>query len=484
MIKLRGFINRLRDLGEVSALLVLDIVSLLVILKLSVLIRKDLLPHIYPGFPPELPFGSLEKSWWIFLVWIFFFYYEGLYTKRFPFWDEIKALWKTSFFSTVGIFTIVSIGKLSGEVSRTVIVLMGITGIVLLPLIRVFFKKILRRLGFFKKRVLILGAGETGRLIAKALKGEPNYGYEVIGFLDDDPEKVGRYIDGIKIHRGVDRAANYIKRCNVRDIFIAMPGAKKERLQALINELQYKVERVLLVPDMFGMAVLGTTLHHFFHEQAFALEIRNNLERPSNIFIKGCFDFIMAGLSMLFLSIPMLIISILIRLDSKGPAIFSQERVGRRSRTFRCYKFRTMYNDADERLERLLANDDDAREEWNKFWKLKDDPRVTRIGKFLRKTSLDELPQLFNVLKGEMSLVGPRPVTQDEIDGYYKDMADLCFTVPPGITGLWQVSGRSSTSYDYRIALDSWYVRNWNLWLDIVILLKTVKVVLKKEGAY
>jgi undecaprenyl-phosphate galactose phosphotransferase len=235
---------------------------------------------------------------------------------------------------------------------------------------------------------------------------------------------------------------------------------------------------------MFGMAVLGTSLHHFFHEQAFALEIRNNLERPLNIFIKRCFDFIMAGLSMLFLSIPMLIISILIRVDSDGPAIFSQERVGKNGRRFRCYKFRTMYNDAEERLERLLASDEGAREEWNKFWKLKDDPRVTRIGKFLRKTSLDELPQLFNVLRGEMSLVGPRPVTQDEIDRYYKDAAVLCFTVPPGITGLWQVSGRSSTGYDYRIALDSWYVRNWNPWLDIVILFKTIRVVLKREGAY
>jgi undecaprenyl-phosphate galactose phosphotransferase len=124
------------------------------------------------------------------------------------------------------------------------------------------------------------------------------------------------------------------------------------------------------------------------------------------------------------------------------------------------------------------------RREWEQIYKIKEDPRITRIGKFLRMTSLDELPQLINVLKGEMSLVGPRPVTQDEIVKYYKDTAELYFSVFPGITGLWQVSGRSDTSYDYRIALDSWYVRNWNLWLDVVILLKTVKVVLKREGAW
>jgi undecaprenyl-phosphate galactose phosphotransferase len=142
-----------------------------------------------------------------------------------------------------------------------------------------------------------------------------------------------------------------------------------------------------------------------------------------------------------------------------------------------------MYIDAEERLQSLLVNDEQASKEWEKRWKLEQDPRITKIGKLLRQSSLDELPQIFNVLKGEMSLVGPRPVTQEEIDKYYKEQSRLYFGVPPGITGLWQVSGRSNTTYDHRIALDSWYVRNWNLWLDIVILFKTVKVVLKMEGA-
>ena len=143
-----------------------------------------------------------------------------------------------------------------------------------------------------------------------------------------------------------------------------------------------------------------------------------------------------------------------------------------------------MYRDAEERLAGLLERNPEAQKKWETHWKLDDDPRVTRIGKFLRTTSLDELPQIFNVLRGEMSLVGPRPVTQEEIDKYYKDRADLCFSVLPGITGLWQVSGRSNTSYEYRITLDSWYVRNWNLWLDIVILFKTLRIVIKREGAY
>jgi undecaprenyl-phosphate galactose phosphotransferase len=141
-----------------------------------------------------------------------------------------------------------------------------------------------------------------------------------------------------------------------------------------------------------------------------------------------------------------------------------------------------MYRDADERLKSILANDPEARREWETFWKLKDDPRVTPVGRFLRNTSLDELPQIFNVLMGEMTLVGPRPYLPREWDAL-EEHSDIIHGVQPGITGLWQVSGRSNSSYEQRLSLDSWYVRNWNLWLDIVILMKTIKVVIKKEGA-
>jgi undecaprenyl-phosphate galactose phosphotransferase len=143
-----------------------------------------------------------------------------------------------------------------------------------------------------------------------------------------------------------------------------------------------------------------------------------------------------------------------------------------------------MYSDAQERLNTLLKNDEAVKNEWEMNFKLKDDPRVTKIGAFLRQTSLDELPQIFNVLRGEMNFVGPRPVIQQEIDQYYKENAEYYFMVKPGITGLWQVSGRSDTDYDFRVATDKWYVTNWSLWLDIVILIKTIKVVLKQDGAY
>lgn len=476
-------INRIKQYAEITTIFFIDVFTILAIFHLSVFLRTDVLPLVYPGFPEELTFESFLTIWWIFIVWIFLCYYEGLYTRSFSFWDEIKALWKISFFSTVGVFVIVSIGKLSHEISRTVIVVMGISSLMMFPAFRLGAKKFLRRYGFFKRRVLILGAGETGRIVASALKREPNYGYEVIGFVDDDPQKSGKRIDGIKVHRGIDKALHYMTRCNIEDLFIAMPGAGKERLQQIVNNLQHRVERIIFVPDISGIAVLGTNLQHFFHEGVLAFEIQNNLSNPFNIFIKRCFDLAVSILLLPILCIPMAVISLLIRLDSKGPALFFQDRVGGNGDIFGCLKFRTMYPGADEQLAELFRNNAGAKNEWDRFRKLKDDPRVTRIGRFLRMTSLDELPQIFNVLKGEMSLVGPRPYLPIEVDGLGKHHETIMLT-KPGITGLWQVSGRSDTNYDYRVALDLWYVRNWNLWLDIVILIKTIRIVIRREGAY
>lgn len=161
-----------------------------------------------------------------------------------------------------------------------------------------------------------------------------------------------------------------------------------------------------------------------------------------------------------------------------------QERIGKDGKPFKCIKFRTMYRDADKRLKDILEADEKAREEWEKYFKLKEDPRVTKVGKFLRRTSLDELPQVFNVLKGDMSFIGPRPVVKKEIEQYYRDKAQYYYEVRPGITGLWQVSGRNELDYERRVRLDVWYVLNWSLWLDLIILLKTVKVVFSGKGAY
>jgi len=463
-------------------ILIVDLLTLAICLELSILTRRELLSSfiVFPEFTGK----NIAAFWWVFPIWISFLAYEGLLTKRFSFWDEVKQIWKAIFFSTITVFSLLFLAKMGENYSRTLIVLMGITSFFVFPAIRINAKKLLRRIGLFRSKVLIIGAGKRGRLVVKALKEEHNLGYKVVGFLDDDPEKAGRLIEGVKVHRGIDRAERYIGRSGINAVVIAIPGATREKLNDIINSLQHKAENILFIPDILGVAVLGTKLQHFFREQAFALEIQNNLARPINIFLKKCFDFTVGSLLLLiFLSIPIAIICLFIRLDSPGPAIFSQERIGRKGRPFKCYKFRTMLNDAEENLQELLDTNEDIRREWEQTWKIKEDPRITKIGRFLRTTSLDELPQLINVLKGEMSLVGPRPYIPREIDSL-KDREELIHNVHPGITGLWQVSGRSNTSYDYRIALDSWYVRNWNLWLDVVILLKTLRVVLKREGSY
>jgi undecaprenyl-phosphate galactose phosphotransferase len=462
-------------------LLTIDLLIIALSLEFALLIRRGILPSL-AGFPEYIG-GGASTYWWVFPIWISFFAYEGLFTRRFSFWDEIKQLWKVIFLSSVAVFSVLFLGKMGEKYSRTVIVLMGIISFFVFPAVRINAKRLFMRIGLLRNKVLILGAGKTGQLVAEALKKEQNFGYEVVGFLDDDPEKAGTLIEGIKVHKGIDKAERYIGRSGINAVVIAIPGATKEKLNELINRLQHKAENILFVPDILGIAVLGTKLQHFFREQAFALEIQNNLAKPFNIFIKRSFDFIVGSFLLLLLSVPIALMCLLIRLDSPGPAIFSQERIGRKGRPFKCYKFRTMYEGAEEKLQDLLGNNEDMRKEWEQSWKIKDDPRITRIGRFIRETSLDELPQLINVLKGEMSLVGPRPYLPDEVKKVGEEI-NICFSVSPGITGLWQVSGRSNTSYDYRVALDSWYVRNWNLWLDVVILLKTIKVVFKREGAW
>jgi Undecaprenyl-phosphate galactose phosphotransferase WbaP len=457
-----------------------DVVILFLIAVLAIILR-DVIPAIIPLFPKFS--RDISYAWWFFPVWITILAYEGAYTRRFTFWDEVKLLWKVALFSTLAILSIVFIGKIGASVSRTVVVFIGMISLIVFPLLRISCKRWLIAAGLLKRKVLILGANETGVLALKALRGEPNLGYEVIGFLDEAPHKGSAYIEGIKVHGHLDRIERYLGSADIHDVVIALPDRDKGELNGLVTRLQHKAASVLYFPDYAGMAVIGTELRHFFQTQTFALEIKNNLAEPLNNFTKRSFDYLVGGMLSLVLLMPLAIISLIIQLTSSGPAIYRQSRIGKNGRPFLCYKFRTMYYDADERLQGILDADPKARQEWEEYRKLKDDPRITPIGQFLRRTSLDELPQILNILKGEMSMVGPRPVTQEEIEKYYKDSAELCFSVLPGITGLWQVSGRSNTSFGYRISLDSWYVRNWNLWLDIVILFKTVHVVYRREGA-
>ena len=200
--------------------------------------------------------------------------------------------------------------------------------------------------------------------------------------------------------------------------------------------------------------------------------------------MKRLFDLILTVFGTLLISPLLVYIAYKIHKEDPGPIIFSHTRIGKGGKEFSCYKFRTMVVNSNEILEKHLSQNPAAKAEWESNFKLKDDPRITPIGEFLRKSSLDELPQILNVLKGEMSLVGPRPVVREELDKYYCEATKEYCSVRPGITGVWQVSGRNDVSYAERVAMDVEYVRTQNLWMDIVILYKTIDVVLNKKGAY
>ena len=209
----------------------------------------------------------------------------------------------------------------------------------------------------------------------------------------------------------------------------------------------------------------------------------HNLTRKGSLFTKRLIDLFLIFISLPIILPVMLILSILVKITSKGPVFYGHKRVGKNGKEIKCWKFRSMYNNSQEMLEKILATDPIRKAEWEKDRKFVDDPRVTNFGKFLRKTSLDELPQLFNILIGQMSFVGPRPVTKSEIEKY-GESANFVLSVTPGLSGMWQISGRSDTGYEERINLDTYYIQNWSVWLDIWIIIKTVWVVIRGKGAY
>jgi Undecaprenyl-phosphate galactose phosphotransferase WbaP len=475
-----------RTFIKVLCLVVIDLLAFYASLFAAWVLRAKVLPVFILDLPDFDQFSYLYfvSLWWIPALFIFFIFYEGLYDRNRPFWDETRVMVKAIFLATLTVMAIVTLGKMQDRVSRLVLLGTLTVSLFAFPLFRLWGKRLLSRAGVWRERTLILGAGNAGKLVMEGLRRETHMGYEVIGFLDDDEKKWGEIIEGKKVFGRIRHYPKFVKDLHIVTVIIAMPTLPPERLSALTAGVQNHAANTMVIPDMKGIALLNTDLLHLFYEEIFLMNIKNNLKFPRNRVLKRVFDFCV-GVALLPILLPLIgLIALAIRLDTPGKAMYAHARVGRNGGVFRCLKFRTMQKDAEERLKEILEGSEDLRSEWERSWKLRDDPRVTKVGSFLRKTSLDELPQIFNVLTGDMSLVGPRPVTQDEIKTYYKDMSGVCFSVPPGITGLWQVSGRSDADYDRRVKLDAWYIMNWSPWLDIVILFKTARVVLKMEGAY
>lgn len=326
---------------------------------------------------------------------------------------------------------------------------------------------------------VVYGAGPLGRLIADKLLDKRSLGYMPVLILDDD--SADESYRGIPVIRDTSLGPQIVRRFKIKVAIVAMYHLKRKDLVHLLNNSVSAFRYNVLIPDFFGMTSIWMSACDF--DGVLGLASAQRLKMGWNLAVKRTLDVaaVLAGGALVLPA--MLAIALLIRLSSPGKALYTQERIGKGGRCFRTYKFRTMAADADERLAALLESSEEARREWEASRKLKNDPRVTKLGAFLRKTSLDELPQLLNVLKGDMSLVGPRPIVAEEVGKYGDDFARI-FSVKPGITGLWQVSGRSDTDYKDRVSFDTYYLQSWSIWLDLWILYKTVGAVLGHRGAY
>ncbi len=329
---------------------------------------------------------------------------------------------------------------------------------------------------------MILGAGETARGLIRNLRNNSVLGYRPVVCLDDDPGTHG-WCEGVPVRGCLLDAESVAERFQTRYAIVAMPGMPRGRLVMHLRDWSRIFSRILIVPDLFGVASLWTEPRDL--GGMLGLEVRQNLLRPLNRWIKRAIDLVLSSLGLIVAAPLIGIAALWIKRVSPGAAFYTQEREGRRGQPIRILKLRTMYPDAERMLERHLATDPAARAEWDQFCKLRRDPRILPgIGQLLRKASLDELPQLLNIVKGEMSLVGPRPFPAYHNERFEYDFRTLRTQVTPGLTGLWQIGARSDGDLDVQASLDSYYVRNWSLWLDLYILLRTFRTVIAREGAY
>ena len=387
----------------------------------------------------------------IYMVTLAMLAYEGVYNKRYDFWHESRQVMKALILSFVLLLAFLAMTKSIETYSRATFIFIFSSMVLFIPFFKFLTKKFLYRAKLWSRQACIYG---DDPFISKEIFDNHHLGY---------------------VKSDIQQA---------KTIFINSEGTDAKTLHELIGKEIQKTDEVIFVPLINEYDLTQSTIYQLSNTRTNLIVYKNRLKSKYREIIHITFNYLLA-IALLPVLLPIIgVIAFLIKRESPGPVFFAHMRVGKHGKLIPTLKFRSMYKDAQERLEKLLATDPAIKEEWETNFKLKDDPRVTKIGAILRKTSLDELPQIFNVLKGEMNFVGPRPVIQQEIDQYYKEDAEYYFMVKPGITGLWQVSGRSDTDYNFRVATDKWYVSNWSLWLDIVILFKTVKTVLKREGAY
>ena len=459
-------------------LLLLDYLAVVLAEHMSFFLRNrlDFWRQVYYMYNDAYIYGWVPALFLIFLLQV------RAYRQMQPIVDTMRDIFRSVLAGWIASIILIYFLHASDQASRLFIALLGASVLLNIYVIRYATLKFMKRRGMFYEPVLLVGAGKTAECALRFWEGDLGYRYHVAGFVDDHPvskELPGRF----RMLGGFRDAARIVRMTRIDTVIIAAPGLAREELQKLISDMQPHVGSISFIPDLIGTPMAGVDARILFSEKILMLNLRNNLAQWYNRMIKRLFDLAMTVFGGLLLSPFLLLLALLVAVDSRGRVIFAHERVGKDGKHFKCYKFQTMVPDAKERLEEHLREHPEARKEWEETFKLTDDPRVTRLGAFLRRTSLDELPQLWNVIMGDMSLVGPRPIVEAEVPRYGKNIREY-YMVLPGITGMWQVSGRSDTTYAERVAMDTWYVRNWSVWVDLMYLFKTVKAVCSQRGAY
>jgi len=397
---------------------------------------------------------------------LLYMFVSGEYRNRFPFWSEFGRLIAASFCALLAS----GFWAFAFQISdlRMAILLPWIIFPFCSELLRQLCRRGLHAVRLWQIPTLLVGGEVETDQARRILSSESLPSYEITGRLS--PQEAINFLaasEETNFSRGFE--------------FLLCLDPTDMRSRDLIERLTRRRIPFALIPQVSGMPTHGLTQSSYFSHDTIILSYRSNLEEPVQRFFKFTFDFLLALILFALVFPVYVILYVLIALEG-GQPIYGHRRIGQNGREFKCLKFRTMAKNSDEILKHLLETDAEAAAEWQETQKLRHDPRITRIGHLLRKTSLDELPQLLNVIRGEMSLVGPRPIVQAEVH-HYGENFEYYEAIRPGITGLWQVSGRSDTGYAERVQLDRWYVRNWTLWHDVAILAKTLPAVFLRRGA-
>lgn len=382
---------------------------------------------------------------------------------------------------TIGLFLAIIFVLKIQYISRFVIVFFAISDFIALVGIRLLIRWHVRRTikqGKSYKYVLIIGAGARAKKLYKELRKNEEYGLNIVGCLDIDANRIGTKVKGASVIGTVDEIHAVLKNNLVDEVILAVPQSMFDEVENIVHACEEEGIKIRIMVDFYDLEVARISLQTVGSIPLLCMEpVALN---ETKLLIKRSLDIALTVLSLPVVLPIMAVIALAIKLDSRGPVFFLQERVGLKKRQFKMIKFRSMICGA----EKMLKEIEHLNEAEGPIFKMANDPRVTRVGRFLRKTSLDELPQLFNVLRGEMSLVGPRPMSLRDVNLFDRGIQRKRFSVKPGLTSLWAVSGRSKLSFSEWVKLDLEYISNWSLFLDISILVRTLPVVLKGSGAH